>query len=145
MPWIKTFKLDPSQISTIQSTEVRGLTSVTLSCAGDDVSISTHGRPWIHSQFTDNLQWELTLESHTHIKSIVAGSVITNMTLHCIERDQGSGTMSGGEQFDISFAANCGAVVTNVEHSINHAGASTWKITMKTFSSDGNTNPITIS
>lgn len=141
--FIQTYKLDPNAISTIGSAELRGLTSVTIEGGGDEVSISTHGRPWVFAQFVDNLAWTITIESHTHLTGIKPGDVITSMALNGRERDQGATT--GTDAFVISFANGCGGVVTSVSHEINHAGASTFKLTMKTFSNDGLTNPIVIS
>lgn len=143
MSWIQTYKLDPSRISVIGETEIRGLTSVTIEGGGDEVAIATHGKPWVHSMFVDNLQYTITIESHTHFKTIAPGDVITTMILKGAARNQGT-SVNSQEKFDITFAENCGGVVTNVEHSINHAGASTWKLTMKTYSKDGSTIPVAI-
>lgn len=135
-----TYKLNPSAVSTFGSTNLTGGVSFTINRVGDETVLGTDGKPFAHGAFLDNLSYTASVEVTENPKGITVGDLGT-LTLRGVERANGDGVTATVITFTSAASA---AVVTSVDHTVNHSGNSTATINFRIISADGTTDPLTV-
>jgi hypothetical protein len=135
-----TYKLDPTAFSTFGSVNLEGAQSFTLNRVGDESLLQSDGKPFVMGSFIDNLSYTVSVELSQNLKTVAVGDVNT-LTLRAKERKNGEGVDTGALTF--TSAAN-GAIVTSVDHVVNHSGNSTCTVNFRIVSVDGTTDPLTV-
>jgi hypothetical protein len=136
----KTYKLDPAAASTFGSTDLVGAQSFTVNRTGDETTLASDGKPFAQGSFIDNLSYTISVELSQNPKTIKVGDTDT-LILKAMERANGEGVSATVLTFT-SVASM--AVVTSVDHTVNHAGNSTATINFRVVSADGAADPITV-
>jgi hypothetical protein len=135
-----TYKLDPAASSTFGSTNLVGAQSFTVNRTGDETTLGSDGKPFIYGSFIDNLSYTISVELSENPKTIAVGDTGT-LTLKAKERANGEGVSATVLTFTSGASL---AVVTSVDHTVNHAGNSSATVNFRVVSTDGATDPITV-
>lgn len=134
-----TYKLDPANPSTFGATQLVGAQSFTVNRTGDETTLSSDGKPFAMGSYIDNLSYTVSVELSQNPKTITVGDTGT-LTLKAVERVNGEGVSATVLTFT-SVASM--AVVTSVDHTVNHAGNSSATVNFRVVSADGSADPIT--
>lgn len=135
-----TYKLHPTSLSTFSSTNLQGAQSFTINRVGDETTLSSDGKPFVYGSYLDNLSYTVSIELSENPKTITVGDTGT-LTLRAAERANGEGISANVLTF--TSGTNL-AVVTSVDHTVNHSGNSSATINFRIVSTDGTTDPLTV-
>jgi len=135
-----TYKLDPGSFSTFSGTNLEGAQSFTLNSTGDETTLGSDGKPFLMGSFIDNLTYTISVELSQNNKTFKVGDVGA-LVLKAKERANGEGVASGVLTF--TSAANS-AVLLSIDHTVSHAGNSSYSVNFRIVSSDGTTDPLTV-
>lgn len=135
-----TYKLDPAAVSTFGSVNMNGGQSFTVERTGEETTLGSDGKPFLQNSFMSDLSYTVSVELSENPKTVAVGDVGT-LTLKAKARENGDGVTVTAMTFT---SAASGAVVTSVNHTVNHAGNSTATINFRIVSTDGTTDPLTV-
>lgn len=133
-----TYKADPTAVSTFSSTSLTGLQSFTINGEGDETVYGADGKPFAQGVFIDNLSYTVSVVLTAKVAAKVGDT--GTLTLNAAGRADGEG-VSGLMVFT---SATNKAVVSSTSDTINHAGISERTINFRVVSTDGITDPITV-
>ena len=135
-----TYKLDPTATSTFGGTALPGAQSFTVNRTGEETLLSSDGNPFIGGAYYDNLSYTVTVELSENFKTAQIGDSGV-LVLKAKARTNGKGVAVGVLTFTSGTAA---ALIKDVQHTVNHAGASSCTITFTIISVDGSTDGLTV-